>query len=73
VLVRLAGTALSLHPIVVLGATIIGAAVAGMLGAALASPAVAVAIMVQRRLSTGRAEPTPPVVGDGAGSPLPQT
>ena len=38
VLVRLAGTALSLHPIVVLGATIIGAAVAGMLGAALASP-----------------------------------
>ena len=51
VLVRLAGTALSLHPIVVLGATIIGAAVAGMLGAALSSPAVAVAILVRRRLS----------------------
>ena len=51
VLVKLAGTALSLHPIVVLGATIIGAAVAGMLGAALASPAVAVAILVRRRLA----------------------
>ncbi len=53
VLVRLAGTALSLHPIVVLGATIVGAAIAGMLGAALASPAVAVGILVQRRLSGG--------------------
>jgi len=51
VLVKLAGTALSLHPIVVLGATIIGAALAGMLGAALSSPAVAVAIMVRRRLA----------------------
>ena len=69
VLVRLAGTALSLHPIVVLGATIIGAAVAGMLGAALASPAVAVAIMVQRRLAIGRAEPAPGVDHDaGAGA-----
>jgi predicted PurR-regulated permease PerM len=57
VLVRLAGTALSLHPIVVLGATILGAAVAGMLGAALASPAVAVAILVQRRLAAVRADP----------------
>lgn len=72
VLVRLAGTALSLHPIVVLGATIVGAAVAGMLGAALASPAVAVAIMVQRRLSTGHAEPETPVV-DAGPEPLPQT
>jgi len=55
VLVRLAGVALSLHPIVVLGATIIGAAVAGMLGAALASPAVAVALTVRRRLATAAA------------------
>jgi predicted PurR-regulated permease PerM len=61
VLVRLAGTALSLHPIVVLGATVVGAAVAGMLGAALASPAVAVAIMVQRRLSAGRGPVALPV------------
>ena len=72
VLVRLAGTALSLHPIVVLGATIIGAAIAGMLGAALASPAVAVAIMVQRRLSTGSAEAAPPALEAGP-EPLPQT
>jgi predicted PurR-regulated permease PerM len=58
VLVKLAGTALSLHPIVVLGATIVGAAVAGMLGAALAAPAVAVAIMVQRRLNSGPKVPS---------------
>ncbi len=65
VLVRLAGTALSLHPIVVLGATIIGAAVAGMLGAALSSPAVAVAIMVRRRLAGGPApEDVPQAVAD---------
>ncbi len=51
VLVRLAGTALRRHPSVVLGATLIGAAGAGMLGAALSSPAVAVAILVRRRLS----------------------
>ena len=51
VLARLAGTALSLHPIVVLGSTIIGAALAGMLGAALSSPAVAVGVLVHRRLS----------------------
>ena len=72
VLVRLAGTALSLHPIVVLGATIVGAAVAGMLGAALASPAVAVAILVQRRLSAG-AEPPAPSVADAAPEALAQT
>ena len=71
VLVRLAGTALSLHPIVVLGATIIGAAVAGMLGAALASPAVTVAILVQRRLSTGRGEAVPPAAEPDPG-PLAQ-
>ncbi|HYN66015.1 MAG TPA: AI-2E family transporter [Ornithinibacter sp.] len=61
VLVKLAGTALSLHPIVVLGATIVGAAVAGILGAALSSPAVAVAIMVRRRLSS---RTTPPAEAD---------
>jgi predicted PurR-regulated permease PerM len=69
VLVRLAGTALSLHPIVVLGATIIGAAVAGMLGAALASPAVAVAILVQRRLAAGRVDTA---LAGGAAEPLAQ-
>ena len=53
VLARLASSALSLHPIVVLGATIIGAALAGVLGASLAAPAVAVGVQVQRRLSGG--------------------
>jgi putative heme transporter len=72
VLVRLAGTALSLHPIVVLGATIIGAVFAGMLGAALASPAVAVAIMVRRRLS-GRDEAPLLPADDPASTPLAQT
>ena len=61
VLVKLAGAALSLHPIVVLGATIIGAAVAGMLGAALASPAVAVALTVRRRLASAAAGEAPVV------------
>lgn len=68
VLVRLAGTALSLHPIVVLGATIIGAAIAGMLGAALSSPAVAVAIMVRRRLTDG---PSPEASPHAVADPLP--
>ena len=69
VLVRLAGTALSLHPIVVLGATIIGATLAGMLGAALSSPAVAVAIMVRRRLSGHPAEGGDPVGSGGGADP----
>jgi putative heme transporter len=55
ILARLASTALSLHPIVVLGSTIIGAALAGMLGAALSSPAVAVGVMVHRRLTAATA------------------
>jgi len=74
VLVKLAGAALSLHPIVVLGATIIGAAVAGMLGAALASPAVAVALTVRRRLASAAAGDAPvvPVALDDP-EPLAQT
>jgi len=72
VLVRLAGTALSLHPIVVLGATIVGAALAGMLGASLAAPAVAVGIMVRRRLA--QLDEPPLLAADhAAGSPLAQT
>ena len=70
VLVGLAGNALSLHPIVVLGATIVGAAVAGMLGAALASPAVAVAILVRAgsRLGT-RGDLVPVAVEPDPGPP----
>jgi putative heme transporter len=56
ILARLASTSLSLHPIVVLGSTIMGAALAGMLGAALSSPAVAVGVMVHRRLTTATAQ-----------------
>lgn len=64
VLVKLAGNALSLHPIVVLGSTIIGAALFGILGAALSSPAVAVAIMVRRRLGADPAAQQAPEAGD---------
>ena len=56
ILARLASTALSLHPIVVLGSTIIGAALAGMLGAALSSPAFAVGVLVHRRLTAASAQ-----------------
>lgn len=50
VLTRLTSTALRLHPIVTLGATIVGAALAGALGAMLSSPAVAVWVLVLGRL-----------------------
>ena len=50
VLTRLTSTALRMHPIVTLGSTIVGAALAGALGAMLSSPAVAVWILVVRRL-----------------------
>lgn len=55
VLTRLTSTALKMHPIVTLGSTIIGAAVAGALGAMLSAPAVAVWILIVRRL---RSRPT---------------
>lgn len=83
ILARLASTALSLHPIVVLGSTIIGAALAGMLGAALSSPAFAVGVMVHRRLTAATAEAEaadaveagaasdPPRVPGPASEPLP--
>ncbi len=50
VLTKLTSNALSLHPIVALGSRIVGAALAGALGATLSSPAVAVAIRVNRRI-----------------------
>lgn len=61
VLTRLTSTALRLHPIVTLGSTIVGAAVAGALGAMLSSPAVAVWILVLRRLRGEEAETQGPV------------
>ncbi len=42
---------LSLHPIVIFGSTIAGAATLGLLGAALSTPAVAIVVRVVRRLS----------------------
>ena len=50
VLTRLTSTSLQLHPIVALGSTIIGATLAGALGAMLSAPAVAVWVLVVRRL-----------------------
>ena len=44
-------TELSLHPIVTFGSTIVGAAVAGILGAALSAPIVAMVIRIVERLS----------------------
>ncbi len=68
VLARLSSTALRLHPIVTMSSTIVGAAVAGVLGATLATPAVAAAVLVHRRLGS----PAAPV-GDGAVAPDPST
>lgn len=56
VLTRLTSTALKMHPIVTLGSTIIGAAVAGALGAMLSAPAVAVWILIVRRLRSRPAD-----------------
>jgi putative heme transporter len=62
ILTRLTSTALKLHPIVTLGSTIVGTAVAGALGAMLAAPAAAVWILVDRRLQgTRSAAPVAPV------------
>ncbi len=51
---RLTGAALDLHPIVTFSATIVGAAVAGILGASLAVPVVAAGRRVVARLRTWR-------------------
>ncbi len=61
VLARLSSTALRLHPIITMSSTIVGAAVAGVLGATLATPATAALLLVHRRLS----EPSPAAPGDG--------
>lgn len=60
VLTRLSSTALRMHPIVTLASTIVGAALAGVLGATLATPATAAAILVHRRLSTPVRTPRDP-------------
>ncbi|MFO7547474.1 MAG: AI-2E family transporter [Acidimicrobiia bacterium] len=49
-LVKLAQDRLDLHPIVVFGSTIVGAAFAGILGATLSAPVVAMAVRITRRV-----------------------
>ncbi|WP_336922855.1 AI-2E family transporter [Aquipuribacter sp. SD81] len=51
---KLTGAALDLHPVVTFSATIVGAAVAGVLGASLAVPVVAAVRRVVARLRTWR-------------------
>lgn len=53
-LTRLSSTTLQIHPIVNLGSTIVGATLAGILGATLSAPLVAMVVAAQRRLSSYR-------------------
>lgn len=50
VLTRVTSDSLSIHPMVNLGSTIVGAALAGILGATLSAPLVAMAIRIRARL-----------------------
>mgnify|MGYP000306644000 CR=1 FL=1 len=54
--------ALKLHPIVILGSTIAGGALFGLLGAALSTPVVAIVIKIVERFRALGAEPSPVVV-----------
>ena len=58
-LTRMASTQLSIHPIVNLASTIVGATLAGILGATLSAPVVAILISAKKRLSSygWRSEP----------------
>jgi putative heme transporter len=49
-LVKLAQDRLDLHPIVVFGSTIVGAAFAGILGATLSAPVVAMVVRINQRV-----------------------
>ena len=55
VLTRVTSDSLSIHPMVNLGSTIIGATLAGILGATLSAPLVAMVIRVRARLTAGPA------------------
>ncbi len=50
VLTRVTSDSLSIHPIVNLGSTVVGAALAGILGATLSAPLVAMALRIRHRL-----------------------
>jgi putative heme transporter len=56
VLTRLTSTSLRLHPIVTLGSTVVGAALAGALGAMLSAPVVAAWVLVLKRLRRADAD-----------------
>ena len=53
VLTRVTSDSLSIHPMVNLGSTIVGATLAGILGATLSAPLVAMVIRVRARLTAG--------------------
>ncbi|MEC7591329.1 MAG: AI-2E family transporter, partial [Actinomycetota bacterium] len=53
-LTKVTSDKLSIHPIVNLGSTVVGATFAGVVGATLSAPAVATAISVSRRISQYR-------------------
>ena len=53
-LTKVTSDKLSIHPIVNLGSTVVGATFAGVVGATLSAPAVATAISVSRRISQHR-------------------
>lgn len=65
-LTKLSSDKLSLHPIVNLGSTIVGAAIAGLLGATLSAPVVAIILLARRHLleyAAGTAADPAPIVG----------
>jgi len=62
-LTKLSSDLLNLHPIVNLASTIVGAAMAGLLGAMLSAPVVAIAIAVQQRLAAQRHAGTADLTG----------
>lgn len=68
---KMSSDSLSIHPIVNLGSTVVGGALAGLLGAMLSAPVVAIIIMVQQGLAQHRPDPSrtadrEPSVSDGA-------
>ncbi|MEN8040544.1 MAG: AI-2E family transporter [Actinomycetota bacterium] len=51
---KLTESALHIHPVVVFGSTIVGAAVAGILGATLSAPIVAMLVAIHKRIANAR-------------------
>ncbi|BDZ41849.1 hypothetical protein GCM10025865_11480 [Paraoerskovia sediminicola] len=66
VLTKLTSDRLRLHPIVNLGSTIVGAAVAGLLGATLSAPVTVIVLDVLKHRREGLATGAAPRASDGA-------